>query len=533
MSDGWTFPYASQRMPVLADQVVATSQPLAAQAGIEMLRRGGNAVDAAIAAAAALTVVEPTSNGLGSDAFALVWDGERLHGLNASGRAPRGLDADRFVGGGPMPQRGWAPVTVPGAVSAWQALSGRFGRLGLDALVEPAARYAERGWPVGPITAAAWARAGQPLADVDGFAEAFLPSGRAPRAAERFALPDQARSLRAIGASGGDAFYTGELAERIAEAASAAGAPLDAADLAGHRADWVEPLTRSAFGLDIAEMPPNGQGVAALAALGILEGAPIADVGPDDADALHYQIEAMKAAFADVYGEVADPGAMRVDADTLLDPRRLAEHRDTIDPTTALLRSPAPLPRGGTVYLAAGDDEGRMVSFIQSNYMGFGSGVVVPGTGISLQNRGAGFATEPGHPNVVAPGKRPFHTIIPAFAHRDGAPHLAFGVMGGHMQPQGHVQMALRIALHGQNPQAAVDAPRWRFDQGVSVALEAGISPRVVEDLARRGHEIVQAEPGISDAMFGFGGAQIVQRLDAGAWLAASDPRKEGAAVGF
>ncbi len=533
MTDRWAFPYPSQRMPVLAEQVVATSQPLAAQAGLDMLRRGGNAIDAAIAAAATLTVVEPTSNGLGSDAFALVWDGEHLHGLNASGRAPRGVDADRFVGQGPMPEHGWDPVTVPGAVSAWQTLSERFGRLGLDTLVEPAARYAEHGWRVAPITAAAWTRGEDRLGAVDGFADAFLPGGRSPAPGQRFAFPDQARSLRAIGASAGAAFYTGELAERIAAAAHAAGAALDGADLAAHRPDWVEPVTRSVFGLDVAELPPNGQGIAALAALGILDGSPIGQWGPDSADSLHFQIEAMKAAFADVYAEVADPDTMRVGVDALLEPKRLADHLTTIEPRRASLRSPAPLPRGGTVYLTAADDEGRMVSFIQSNYMGFGSGVVVPGTGISLHNRGAGFATEAGHPNVVAPGKRPFHTIIPAFAHRDGIPELAFGVMGGHMQPQGHIQMVLRIALHGQNPQTAIDAPRWRFDQGRSVALEAGVAPAVVEDLAARGHEVDQAAPGVSDAMFGFGGAQIVQRLDEGAWLAASDPRKEGAAVGF
>ena len=533
MTDQWAFPYASQRMPVLAEQVVATSQPLAAQAGLEMLRRGGTAVDAAIAAAATLAVVEPTSNGLGSDAFALVWDGQRLHGINGSGRAPQALQAERFVGHAPIPERGWDPVTVPGAVSAWQALSERFGRLGLDALVEPAARYAEHGWRVGPITAAAWTRGERSLAQVEGFAEAFLPGGRAPLPGQRFAFPDQARTLRAIGSSGGAAFYTGEIAERIDAAARAAAAPLSGADMAAHRADWVQPITRSAFGLDVSELPPNGQGIAALAALGVLEGCPIAELGPDDPGSIHYQVEAMKAAFADAYAEIADPDAMRVDAEALLDPRRLAQHRARIDADAAALLPPAPLPRGGTVYLAAADAEGRMVSLIQSNFMGFGSGVVVPGTGVSLHNRGAQFSTERGHPNVVAPGKRPFHTIIPAFAHRGGAPHLAFGVMGGHMQPQGHVQMILRVALHGQNPQAAIDAPRWRLDEGGVVALEAGVAGSVATDLARRGHEVVQAAPGISDAMFGFGGAQAVQRLDGGAWLAASDPRKEGAAVGF
>ncbi|MFO8074657.1 MAG: gamma-glutamyltransferase family protein [Egibacteraceae bacterium] len=533
MASAWQFPYPSQRMPVLAEQVVATSQPLAAEAGLDALRRGGTAVDAVVAAAAALTVVEPTSNGLGSDAFALVWDGTALHGLNASGRSPAGLDAERFLGRAAMPTRGWDPVTVPGAVSAWAALATRFGRLGLDALVEPAARYAERGWPVGPITAAAWAQASQRLAGVEGFAEAFLPGGRAPRPGERFALPAQAATLRAIGRSDGEALYRGEIAERLLAAARAAGAPWEEADLAGHRPEWVEPLVRSAFGLEIAELPPNGQGIAALAALGILERTGAADGDPDDAATIHLAVEAMRRAFGDAHAEVADPTAMRVTATELLDAGRLSAHAAAIDPERATGQAPGSLLPGGTVYLAAADGQGRMASYIQSNYMGFGSGVVVPGTGVSLQNRGAGFATTRGHPNAVDGGKRPFHTIIPAFAFADGEPRLAFGVMGGHMQPQGHLQMALRLGAHGQNPQAAVDAPRWRVDPGRRVAVEAGLDGAVAEGLRHRGHDVVVSPPGLSDASFGFGGAQLVERLPEGIWLAASDPRKEGGAVGF
>lgn len=533
MASDWQFPYPSQRMPVLAEHVVATSQPLAAEAGLDALRRGGTAVDAVVAAAATLTVVEPTSNGLGSDAFALVWDGTALHGLNASGRSPAGLDAERFLGSTAMPTRGWDAVTVPGAVSAWAALATRFGRLGLDALVEPAARYAEHGWAVGPITAAAWAQASRRLAEVEGFAEAFLPGGRAPRPGERFALPAQAATLRAIGASGGEAFYRGGVAERILAAARAAGAPWAEADLAGHRADWVTPLRRPAFGLEVAELPPNGQGLTALAALGILERTGVADADPDSADAIHLAVEAMKRAFVDAHAEVADPAAMRIGPEDLLDAGRLSAHAAAIDPDRAAGEAPASLLPGGTVYLAAADGEGRMASYIQSNYMGFGSGVVVPGTGVSLQNRGAGFSTTPGHPNAVAGGKRPFHTIIPAFAFAAGEPALAFGVMGGHMQPQGHLQMVLRLGAHGQNPQAAADAPRWRVDPGRRLALEAGLGGAVAEDLRRRGHDVVVSPPGLSDASFGFGGAQLVERHPDGVWLAASDPRKEGAAVGF
>lgn len=531
MPASWTFAHPSQRMPVLAEQVVATSQPLASQAGLDALRRGGNAVDAIVAAAATLTVVEPTSNGLGSDAFAIVSHGTDCWGLNASGRAPAGLDPDRFLAAGAMPQRGWDSVTVPGAISAWVALSERWGRLGLDALVEPAARYAEHGWPVGPVTAAAWARAAHDLARFDGFAAAFLPGGRAPLAGERMALPAQAAALRAIGASAGAAFYRGDLAARIAAAATADGAAFTAEDLARHAATWVTPISREAYGLDVAELPPNGQGIAALSALGILAHTDHANLAPDDPRAVHLAIEATKCALRDVHDEVADPEAMRVGPADLLDPDRLAAHAAGIDPDHVGPPAPATLPPGGTVYLAAADADGMLVSYIQSNYVGFGSGIVVDG--VALHNRGAGFSTDPGHPNVVAPAKRPFHTIIPALAQRAGEGLLAFGVMGGHMQPQGHLQVLTRIAAQGENPQAAVDAPRWRVDRGLRVGVEQGLGRRVIDGLQARGHEVTVTPPGIASGAFGFGGAQVIQRLDAGVWLAASDPRKEGAAVGF
>jgi gamma-glutamyltranspeptidase / glutathione hydrolase len=533
MSDTfWEFPYPSQRMPVLAENVVATSQPLAAQAGVEMLRRGGNAVDAAVAAAAALTVVEPTSNGIGGDAFALVWDGRALHGLNASGRSPAALDADRLLGLDTMPTRGWDAVTVPGAPSAWVALNARFGSLGLDEVLEPAARYAEHGWPVGPITARAWAAAAPSLGGSPTFAAAFLPGGTVPRAGDRFRFPDQARTLRAIGATGARAFYEGEVAERICTAAAADGAALAGEDLRGHRPEWVEPLRMQAFGVEVAELPPNGQGAAALGALGIMARTPAAGRHPGDPVSVHHQVEAMKAAFADLHAEVADPDWMRVDPHDLYGDRRLEAHASAIDPDAASDPRPFEPPRGGTVYLAAADADGLMVSFIQSNYMGFGSGIVVPGTGVSLQNRGACFSTVAGHPNAVAGGKRPLHTIIPAFALRDGDPYLAFGVMGGHMQPQGHLQMILRTCVGGENPQAAADAPRWRYDGGRAVAVEAGVDQAVVEYLRDRGHVVSQAAPSDLSHMFGFGGAQLVQRLPGG-WLAASDHRKEGQAAGF
>jgi gamma-glutamyltranspeptidase/glutathione hydrolase len=530
----WDFPYPSRRMPVLADNVVATSQPLAAQAGAAMFAQGGNAVDAAVAAAIALTVVEPTSNGIGGDAFALVWDGQRRHALNASGRSSARLDPERFLGRDAMPLRGWDPVTVPGVVSAWVALALRFGRLGLDAVAAPAIRYARHGFPVSPITALAWARAAEVFTGFDAFATAFLPGGRAPRAGERFALPEQADTLTAIAATEGAAFYRGALAERIAACAATAGAPLDGDDLAAHEPEWVDPLAGGYQGWRVDEVPPNTQGIAALETLGVLERTDLAAHGPGDPDWLHLQIEAMKLAFADAHTFVADRDAMTVEPAALLEPAYLDERAAAIEPGRAADPGHGRPRPGGTVYLAAADADGLLVSYIQSNYTGFGSGVVVPGTGIALQNRGAGFSTVPGHPNVVAPRKRPFHTIIPALAAPPGAdaPQVAYGVMGGPMQPQGHVQVLVRLADHDENAQAALDAPRWRVDSGLRVTLEAGFPVAAIDALSARGHELEVAPRGLSSAAFGFGGAQLVQRLPGG-WLAASDPRKDGQAVGW
>jgi gamma-glutamyltranspeptidase/glutathione hydrolase len=524
----WSLPHPSQRQPVLADRVVATSQPLAAQAGLDAMRRGGNAIDAAVAAAIALTIVEPTSNGIGSDAFAIVADGDGIHALNASGRSPAGLDAERLLDLDAIPLHGWDAVTVPGAVSAWAELVSRHGRLTLDELAAPAIGYARHGYPVSPITAAAWRRAEAALSHRPEFAAAFLPGGRAPRAGERFAIPDAAATLTRIAATGGEDFYTGEVAERIAAHAAATGGTLAGSDLAEHRADWVTTISAPYRDRVVHELPPNGQGIAALIALAILTRTDVAAHDPDSAHAIHLQVEAMKLAFADTHAHVGDPDRMRVGPAALLDPVYLDTRAALIDPERAGDPGHGTPSRGGTVYLATGDDEGRMVSLIQSNYHGFGSGIVVPGTGISLQNRGAGFSTAPGHPNTVAPGVRPFHTIIPALTERDGAAELAFGVMGGPMQPQGHVQVLSRIVDHGANPQAASDAPRWRVESGRTVVLEDGIGAAVAESLARRGH--VLRRDG-AEGMGGFGGAQLVQRLD-GCWLAASDHRKDGQAVG-
>lgn len=526
---GYDFPYPSRRMPVLARNVVATSQPLAAQAGLQVLHAGGNAVDAAVAAAITLTVVEPTSNGIGSDAFAIVWDGGQLHGLNASGRSPATWTPGRFAGRDTMPERGWDAVTVPGAVSAWAALSERFGALPFDRLFEAAVRYADDGFLVSPITARAWRRAAGTYAHLPDFAAAFLPGGRAPRPGERFRCADQAATLRRIAETGGEAFYRGDLAGRIAAHARAGGGALDEADLDAHRADWVGTIAQGYHGAELHELPPNGQGLAALLALGILEHHPVADHPVDSADVLHVQIEAMKLALADAHRHVSDPATADAAPGDLLDPGYLADRAALIDMAAASDPGHGVPQRGGTVFLTTADADGSMVSFIQSNYQGFGSGVVIPGTGISLQNRAAGFTLEAGHPNQVGGGKRPFHTIIPGFLLAGGAPSMSFGVMGAAMQAQGHTQVVIRLQDHRQNPQAAVDAPRWRVMDGRAVAVETGFATGTLADLASRGHQLVEHDPQTSPL---FGGAQLIHRLDDG-YLAASDHRKDGQAVGF
>jgi gamma-glutamyltranspeptidase/glutathione hydrolase len=523
--------YPSRRSPVLADNVVAASQPLAAQAGLAMLAQGGNAVDAALAAAIALTVVEPSGNGVGSDAFAILWDGQALHGLNASGRSPAAWTPERFAGRDAMPFHGWESVTVPGAVSAWVALSQRFGKLDFAALFEPAIRYAQQGFIVTPKIGALWARAATQLVDQPGFAQTFLPGGRAPAAGERFINAPLATTLLMIAQSGGEAFYRGELAERIAADAAAHGAALTAQDMAAHEADWCGTIAGAYGDATLHEIPPNGQGIAALMALGMLEHTGLRDLDVDEPRALHLQIEAMKLALRDAEAYVADAAHMiDVTIDALLAPDYLKRRAAEIDPDRASDCGAGAPKHGGTVYLTAADASGMMVSFIQSNYAGFGSGVCVPGTGISLQNRGAGFTLAPGHPNRVGPRKRPFHTIIPGFLTRGGEPVMSFGVMGGPMQAQGHVQMTLRTQLWGQDVQMAVDAPRWRVTQGLGVALESAMPEATRRALADMGHAISVETP---DVAFGFGGAQLIHRLPGGGYAAGSDPRKDGQAVGF
>jgi gamma-glutamyltranspeptidase/glutathione hydrolase len=520
-------PYASQRQPLYARNVVATSQPLAAQAGVAMLARGGNAVDAAIATAIALTVVEPTGNGIGSDLFAIVWDGEELAGLNASGRSPAAFARERFAHVSQMPVYGWDAVTIPGAVSGWATLSQRYGALPFADLFEPAIRYAADGFALSPTVALLWQRAANVLPRDLGFAEHFLPHGRAPLAGERFSCPPMARTLEAIAQTHGNAFYRGELAEAMATHARAHGGVQTLADFAAHTVDWVEPLAQRYRDFTVHELPPNGQGLAALLALAILEHCDMRELPPDSVASQHLAIEAMKLAFADTYAHIADPASMRVDAVALLDPGYVAERTKRIDRNRAQVHDAGMPPTSGTVYLATGDAGGMMVSLIQSNYRGFGSGVVVPGTGISLQNRANGFSLVRGHPNEIGGSKRPFHTIIPGFVTHDGAPLAAFGVMGAPMQPQGHVQTLTRMIDHRMNAQAVLDAPRWRVNEGLSLELEGTAASDLRDGLAALGHEVVYPAD-----RFSFGSGQFVVRIDDG-YMAGSDPRRDGYPAGF
>jgi len=490
-----------------------------------MLAEGGSAVDAAVATAITITLVEPVSNGIGSDAFAIVWDGTQLHGLNASGRSPAAWTPEYF-GGKDVPALGWNSVTVPGAVSAWVELHAKFGKLPFERLFETAISYGRNGFLVSPIVAAQWAAQVPVFAGQPGFAEAFMPGGRAPKPGEIFRFPDHAATLERIAATHGEAFYRGELADALAAHATANDGVMRAGDLAAHRADWVGTISATYRGYTVHEIPPNGQGIVALIALGILENFELSSLPVDSADSVHLQIEALKLAFADAQAYVADADHMSLDPASLLDKDYLKQRAGLIDRMRAKPMS-AGIPKGGTVYLTAADASGQMISMIQSNYMGFGSGVVVPGTGISLQNRGSGFVATQHHPNQVGPNKRPLHTILPAFVTRDGAPVMSFGVMGGPMQPQGHVQVMVRIADYGQNPQAACDGPRFRWVEGLQVSCEDGFPPSTLEELARRGHDLI-----VTDDYSAFGSCQAIWRLDGG-YLAASDPRRDGQAVGF
>ena len=536
MSLSYDNSYRTTRLPVFARNMVATSHPLAAQAGLRMLQQGGNAVDAAVAAAAAMTICEPVSNGLGSDAFCILWDGQQLHGLNAAGRAPAKWSADyfrkKYGAADAPPKRGIDSVTVPGAVSAWVQLNKRFGRLPLADVLAPAIDIAERGYAVPVVVQQKWAAAVPELESQLGFSQAFMPWGRAPQVGELFRFPAAAQALKRIAASRGVAFYGGEIAHAIQRFAAAQGGVIEASDFERYQPEWVDPLAIGYRGHQLHEIGPSTQGIAALMALGMLEHFDLKALGADRVSAKHVQIETMKLAFADVYRSVAEPSWMAVSPAQMLDAAYLKSRAKLIRMNKAQDFGPGLQPQGGTIYLTAADESGMMVSFIQSNYLGFGSGCVEPEFGISLQNRGHGFSLSDDSPNVVAPGKRPFHTIIPAFLTKDGQPVMSFGVMGASMQPQGHVQTLVRMLDHGQSPQAACDAPRWRVNQGLSLNVEASMDPAIVEGLQARGHRI----EAINDSYQDFGAGQFIWRLGepgVEGYVGASDARRDGLVAGF
>jgi len=529
-------PYPTARLPVFARNVVSTSHPLAAQAGLRMLWKGGNAVDAAIAAAAAMTVCEPVSNGLGSDAFAILWDGKELHGLNASGRAPATWTPDYFkrkygTDAKTPPKRGIDSVTVPGAVAGWVAMSERFGKLPFADLMEPAIEIAERGYLLPIVVRQKWAAATPELGKLPGFAQAFLPWGRAPEVGELFKFQAAARGLKAIAQTQGEAFYGGEIAQAIEKFAADSGGSITARDFAAYEPEWVKPIGKNYRGHTLHEIPPNGQGIAALIALGILEKFDLAGMPVDGPDSQHLQIEAMKLAFADTYRYVAEPASMEVTPTQMLDDAYLASRAKLIDMKRAQDFGAGNPVKGGTIYLTTADESGMMVSFIQSNYMGFGSGCVEPTFGVSLQNRGHGFGLDAG-PNQVAPGKRPFHTIIPAFLTKDGRPVMSFGVMGANMQPQGHMQTLVRMLDYKQSPQTACDAPRWRYNSGLEINVEQQLDKATVRELQARGHVVEVIDDNYQD----FGAGQFIWRAGdpkREGYIAASDSRRDGLAAGF
>lgn len=528
--------FPSRRAPIVAaNGMVATSQPLAAQAGLAMLQAGGNAIDAAIATVATLCVVEPCSTGIGGDAFALIWSAAegRLFGLNASGPAPAGLTAGmvRDLGHTRFPSLGGLSVTVPGAVRGWQLALERFGTRGLDTVLARPIDYASSGFPVSPGIAASWRGATELMARLPDSRRVWLPGGRAPRATEMFSNVEFAATLRALAGNGYDAFYSGTIAEQIAAAVRADGGVLTVEDLAAYHAEWVEPLALDyGQGYTFYEIPPNGQGLAALLALNIARGFDMRRVAYGSADYYHILIEAMKLAFVDAHTYIGDPLQVEVPVAGLLSARYARERRALIVGERALFPEPGNPPRDGdTVYLTVVDGDGNMVSWIQSLYVGFGSGITAGTTGIQLQNRGANFSLSPGHPNEVAPGRRPYHTIIPGFITHDGRPWASFGVMGGFMQPQGHLQVGINLVDFAMNPQAALDAPRFNWLRACDVAIEPSISGGVRNELARRGHALLP-----SGAAASYGGGQVIIRdPSTGVLVGGSEPRKDGAAVGY
>ena len=532
------------RSEVIARNGMAcTSQPLATQAALDILKAGGNAIDAAIAANAVLGLVEPVSNGIGGDLFAIVWDAEteQLYGLNASGRSPRSLTLDYFKENGyeKIPYYGPLPVSVPGCVDGWFELHDRFGSMEMSDILLPAIEYAREGFPVTEVIAYYWERNARALARFPHVEEVYMPGGNAPAKGEIFKNPYLAETMEKIAQGGRDAFYKGEIARTIDAFMKEQGGFLSYEDLAGHRSEWVEPVSSDYRGYDIWELPPNGQGIAALQILNILEGYDIAGMGYGSPEYIHHFVEAKKLAFEDRAKYYADPDFNDIPVDELISKEYAARRRALINPERASRQLPAGDPeKGNTIYLTVADKHGNMVSLIQSNYLGMGSGMCPPGLGFILQDRGELFTLEEGHFNVYEPGKRPFHTIIPAFITKDGKPFMSFGVMGGAMQPQGHAQIVVNMIDFGMNLQEAGDAPRIRhtgssqptgqvMTDGGTVYLESWIPYETIRELTRMGHTIQYT-------VGGFGGYQAIMKdRENGVYYGASESRKDGQAAGY
>lgn len=535
--DALRYRYPSRRSVVFGTKgMVCSSQPLAAQAGLGMLKQGGTAADAIIAAASCLTVLEPTSNGLGSDAFALYWNEKekKLYGLNGSGYAPAHLTPETMMqnGADKMPVRGWGAVDVPGAVSAWAELHKKFGALDFSNVLQPAISYAEDGFPVQPIVSLLWQQGVKTFAPYEKEAEfapffqTFFQNG-APKPGQRVQLPDHGQTLRDIAATKGESFYRGRLAEKILAFSKESGGYFGKDDLKNYRAQWVEPIATDYHGYTVCEIPPNGQGLVVLMTLNILKHLELSQKHHDNPETVHLQLEAMKQAFADGMEYIADPRTMKVKTEQLLSETYAAKRAAEIT-DTALVPKPGDPNCGGTVYLCAADQYGNMVSYIQSNYKGFGSGIVIPGTGIALNNRACDFSLHPESGNYLQPGKKPYHTIIPGFLMKDGEAAGPFGVMGAYMQPQGQVQVLMNLLDFGMNPQEALDAPRWQWTGGKNIELEAGFGKTMADALVKKGHAVQMMEDFTS-----FGRGQIILKDENGVYAAASEPRADGCAAAW
>lgn len=532
--DSLHYPYPSRRTVVYAKNgMVATANSLAAQAGLDIIKSGGNAIDAAIATAACLTVVEPTSNGIGGDAFAIIWTKGKIYGMNSSGPSPRSISGEELTKKGlkEMPKFGLTPVTVPGAPGAWASLSNKFGKLPLSKVLEPAIKYAEEGYPISPTVAYYWDRAFKSYSkalsgeEFKYWFDTFVPKGRAPRAGEIWSSKDHAKTLMEIGETNGESFYSGNLADKIDDFSKKYNGYIRKEDLASFEPLLVHPMKVNYRGYDVWELPPNGQGLVALVALNLLKKFDFTE--KDSVRTYHKQIEAIKLAFEDCRKCITDPEKMKAKVEDLLSDSYADEKRKLISDVaySPIEQEPS---KGGTVYLAAADGDGNMISYIQSNYMGFGSGIVIPGTGIALQNRGHNFSLDPSHCNYLEPSKRTYHTIIPGFITKNDTPVGPFGVMGGFMQPQGHLQIVMNTIDFQLNPQAALDAPRWQWIKGREIEVEHSFPHHIAEDLFNIGHNIKYT---LSSG--GYGRGEIIWRDASGVLCGGTEPRADGSIASY